>query len=115
VAVQRNEDMRVVVSKPKPRVERVKSLVHRTLASRRMAVLSDRSGDLVEKYPHLRKPNYVRYFIFCGDMLTSRYLSCTKVRESHVIDCDAATSSQFFFPIFSIVYYISLLFDSLFV
>jgi len=53
VAVQRNEDLLKKMSKPKPRVESVKSFVQRTLASRRKAVLSDRPGDL---FPH---PQYI--------------------------------------------------------
>ena len=58
MAVERNEDLlRKELSRPRPQVDVVKSLVQRTLASRRKAVLDgDRPEDLLDKYLHLKKP-----------------------------------------------------------
>ena len=62
VAVERNEDLlRKELSRPRPQVDVIKSLVQRTLVSRRKAVLDgDRPEDLLDKYPHLKKPIYAR-------------------------------------------------------
>jgi len=71
VVVERKEDLlKKELRRPRPQVEVVKSLVQRTLLSRRIAVLDyDRPKDLLDKYPHLRKPctiiQCVRMYVVC--------------------------------------------------
>ena len=61
VSVERNEIiLRKELSRPRPKVDVVKKLIERTLASRRQVVLDDdRPKELIERYPHLKKANYV--------------------------------------------------------
>ena len=62
MVVERDEDLlRKKLSTPRPQVDVIKSLVQRTLVSRRKAVLDgDTPEDLLDEYPHLKKPIYVR-------------------------------------------------------
>ncbi len=65
ISTKRNEELlRKEFLKGKPKEEVVQSLIKRTLTLRREAVLSgSRPEDLLGKYPHLKKPKYVRSLI----------------------------------------------------
>lgn len=61
VSVERNSELlRKEMAKHKPKAEVVKRLIKRTLKARRQTVMDGcRPEEVLEKYPHLKKANYV--------------------------------------------------------
>lgn len=70
------EQLKREMAKPKPKSDVVKELVKRTLKSRREIVLDGvRPEIIMEKYPHLKKSNYVSFNYISGVLIIIYYIT----------------------------------------